>query len=197
MERTRARFQRAGRQIAPALETRLKENLIRKMVEEELIAQKAKAEGVKRHRRARLAGEVRRAQGRFGSDKAFDAFLERTQPERGRREGATSRRTCCATSCSRSSWGPAEPTDADAKKYYEENKDKYKQKEQIKASHILFKVDKHHARRRQEAEARQAKKVVAEAKKPGVDFGELAKKHSEGPTASAAATSARSRAAGW
>ena len=43
MERTRARFQRAGRQIAPALETRLKENLLRKLVEEELIAQKAKA----------------------------------------------------------------------------------------------------------------------------------------------------------
>ncbi len=78
MERTRARFQRAGRQIAPALEGRLKDNLIRKMVEEELIAQKAKAEGVTLDE-VELGAKLAEHKARFGSDKAFASFLERTQ----------------------------------------------------------------------------------------------------------------------
>src|SRR5437868_3477291 len=78
MERTRARFQRAGRQIAPALESRLKENLIRKLVEEELIAQKAKKEGVTLDK-AEIDAKLAEHKARFGSDKAFQSFLERTQ----------------------------------------------------------------------------------------------------------------------
>src|SRR5262245_3806421 len=72
MERTRARFQRAGRQIAPALESRLKENLIRKLVEEELIAQKAKAEGVTLEK-AEIDAKLTEHKARFGSDKAFQS----------------------------------------------------------------------------------------------------------------------------
>jgi peptidyl-prolyl cis-trans isomerase C len=180
MERTKARFQRAGRQIAPALETRLKENLVRKLVEEELIAQKAKAEGVT-VTPEELAAKVTEHKTRFGSDKAFASFLERTNQTEADVK-ADLEKNLLRDKLFAKLLASTEPTDEDAKKYYEENVEKYKQKEQIKASHILFKVEKDTSDKDKKAKLAEAKKVLAEAKKSGVDFGELAKKYSEGPT---------------
>ncbi len=180
MERTKARFQRAGRQIAPALEMRLKENLIRKMVEEELIAQKAKAEGVT-VTAEELTAKVTEHKTRFGSDKAFASFLERTNQTEADVK-ADLEKNLLRDKLFVKLLASSEPTDADAKTYYDENVEKYKQKEQIKASHVLFKVEKDTAEKDKKAKLAEAKKVLAEAKKPGADFGELAKKYSEGPT---------------
>jgi peptidyl-prolyl cis-trans isomerase C len=180
MERTRARFQRAGRQIAPALESRLKENLIRKLVEEELIAQKAKAEGVTVEA-SEIDAKLAEHKARFGSDKAFQSFLERTQQSEADVKDDLTKNLLRDKLFAKLLQGQ-EPTEDDAKKYYEENKDKYKQKEQINAQHILFKTDKNTPDAEKKKKLEQAKKVFAEAKK-GADFGELAKKYSEGPTA--------------
>lgn len=56
-------------------------------------------------------------------------------------------------------------TDADLQKFYDENKDKFKADEQIKASHILVKTEK------------EAKDILAQVKAGG-NFEELAKKNS-------------------
>ena len=56
-------------------------------------------------------------------------------------------------------------SDDDLKKFYEQNKDKFKSGEQIKASHILVKTEK------------EAKDILAQLKAGG-NFEELAKKHS-------------------
>jgi peptidyl-prolyl cis-trans isomerase C len=180
LERTRSRFQRAGRQIAPALETRLKENLVRKMVEEELIAQKAKAEGVG-VTPEELTAKVVEHKTRFGSDKAFESFLQRTnQTEADVKDDLE--KNLLRDKLFAKLLSATEPTEEDAKKYYEENLEKYKQKEQIKASHILFKVEKDTTEKDKKARLAEAKKVLAEAKKPNADFGALATKYSEGPT---------------
>lgn len=181
MERTRARFQRAGRQIAPALEGRLKENLIRKMVEEELIAQKAKSEKVTLDA-AELEAKLAEHKARFGSDKAFSSFLERTQQSEADVKADLEKNLLRDKLFAKLLAGQ-EPSEADAQKYYEENKDKYKQKEQITAQHILLKTDKNTTDAQKKELLTKAKKLYAEAKKPGTDFGELAKKSSEGPTA--------------
>ena len=180
MERTRARFQRAGRQIAPALESRLKENLIRKLVEEELIAQKAKAEGVALDA-PEIEAKLAEHKARFGSDKAFQSFLERTQQSEADVKSDLEKNLLRDKLFAKLLSGQ-EPTEDDAKKYYEENKDKYKQKEQINAQHILLKTDKNTTDAEKKKKLEQAKKLLSDAKK-GADFGELAKKFSEGPTA--------------
>ena len=72
-------------------------------------------------------------------------------------------------------------SDEDSKAYYDKNPQMFKQPEQIKASHILIKVD---------AKADEAKKVEARKKieevqqklKDGGDFAALAKEYSEGPS---------------
>ncbi len=180
MERTRARFQRAGRQIAPALETRLKENLIRKLVEEQLIAQKAKAEGVT-VTGDELTAKVTEHKTRFGSDKAFLSFLERTNQTEADVKSDLEK-NLLRDKLFAKLLASSEPGDVEAKKYYDENLDKYKQKEQIKASHILIKVDKTTTEPEKKAKLAEAKKVMAEAKKSGANFEEIAKKYSDGPT---------------
>lgn len=180
MERTRARFQRAGRQIAPALETRLKENLLRKMVEEALIQQKAKAESVT-VASDELAAKVTEHKTRFGSDKAFQSFLERTNQTEADVK-VDLEKNLLRDKLFAKLLASSEPTEADAKKYYDENLDKYKQKEQIKASHILFKVEKTTPEKEKKEKLAEAKKVMNEAKKAGANFEEIAKKYSDGPT---------------
>lgn len=181
MERTRARFQRAGRQIAPALDTRLRENLVRKLVEESLIAQKAKAESVKVEG-AELDAKLTEHKGRFGSDKAFQSFLERTSQSELDVKVDLEKNLLRDKLFAKLLSG-AEATEADALKYYEENKDKYKQKEQIKASHILLKTDKNTPEAEKKKKESLAKQVFGEAKRKSANFEELAKKYSEGPTA--------------
>ena len=180
MERTRARFQRAGRQVAPALETRLKENLIRKLVEEQLISQKAKAEGVSLSDEE-LGAKVTEHKARFGSDKAFQSFLERT----GQSEADVKtdlEKNLLRDKLFAKLLASSEPNEADAQKYYQENLDKYKEKEQIKASHILFKMDKTTTEKQKKEKLAEAKKVMADSKKAGANFEEIAKKYSDGPT---------------
>jgi peptidyl-prolyl cis-trans isomerase C len=180
MERTRDRFKRAGRDVAAPLEARLKENLVRKMVEEELIAQKAKSEGVALSA-DELDAKVNEHKGRFGSDTAFKGFLERTNQSEADVRDDLEQNLLRDKLFAKMMMGQ-EVKEEDAQKYYDENKDKYKQKEQIKASHILFKVDAATTPADKKKREMEAKKALAEAKRGGADFAAIAKKYSEGPT---------------
>jgi len=74
-------------------------------------------------------------------------------------------------------------SDEDIRFYYEKNSDIFKSDEEIRVRHILFLVPKGAGNEKlMEIEAR-AKAVLKVARK-GEDFGDLAKKHSEGPSAS-------------
>jgi peptidyl-prolyl cis-trans isomerase C len=181
MDRTRARFERAGREIAPQLEARLKENLIRKLVDDELIRQKAAAESVSVDA-ATLDAKFAEHKQRFGSDEAFKSFLERTSQTEEDVKSDLERNLLRDALFSKLMTGQ-EPTEEDAKKYYEENKAKYKQREQVRASHILLKVARTDAADVKEAQRKKAEDLLKQAKKPGADFAALARESSQGPTA--------------
>jgi peptidyl-prolyl cis-trans isomerase C len=72
-------------------------------------------------------------------------------------------------------------TDEESKAYYDKNPQMFKQPEQIKASHILIKVDAK-ADEAQKAEARKKIEEVQKKLKDGGDFAALAKEYSEGPS---------------
>ena len=71
--------------------------------------------------------------------------------------------------------------DEESKAYYDKNPQMFKQPEQIKASHILIKVDAK-ADDAQNAEARKKIEAVQQKLKDGGDFAALAKEYSEGPS---------------
>ncbi len=72
-------------------------------------------------------------------------------------------------------------TDEESKAYYDKNPQMFKQPEQIKASHILIKVDAK-ADEAKKAEARKKIEEVQQKLKDGGDFTALAKEYSEGPS---------------
>ena len=73
-------------------------------------------------------------------------------------------------------------TDADAKKFYDSNTEEFKNPETVKASHILFTVNKDDSPEVVKQKEDAAKKAIARAKK-GEDFNKLAKELSEEPGA--------------
>jgi peptidyl-prolyl cis-trans isomerase C len=71
----------------------------------------------------------------------------------------------------------AAPTDAQVREFYDKNPDKFRQDEQVRASHILFRVDEKATDADKKKIRAQAESVLKQAK-GGADFAELAKKYS-------------------
>ena len=71
-------------------------------------------------------------------------------------------------------------TDEEVKEYYEKNKDKFKEPEQVKARHILIKVDSN-ADEKKWKEAEEKAKQIKERIEKGEDFAKLAKEFSDDP----------------
>jgi peptidyl-prolyl cis-trans isomerase C len=78
--------------------------------------------------------------------------------------------------------GKAEVTEEEAKKFYEENKTEFTQPETVKASHILFRVNKEDSEEVVNQKLKAAQGAGERAKK-GEDFAALAKELSEEPGA--------------
>lgn len=74
-------------------------------------------------------------------------------------------------------------TEAEAKKYYDEHTDQFKQAEQVKASHILIQVAPD-ASDEKKTEAKNKIAAVQERLKKGEDFAAVAQEASEGPSKS-------------
>jgi peptidyl-prolyl cis-trans isomerase C len=72
-------------------------------------------------------------------------------------------------------------SDKEVKDYYDSNLDRFKQPEQVKASHILIKVDPE-ADKSEKAKARKQIETIQKKVKKGEDFGALAKEYSGCPS---------------
>jgi len=74
-------------------------------------------------------------------------------------------------------------TDADSKKFYDENPERFKTAEQIRASHILIKPDPNGDPNTAKAAAKSKAEELLKKVKEGADFAELAKANSGCPSA--------------
>ncbi|PID56479.1 peptidylprolyl isomerase [candidate division KSB3 bacterium] len=72
-------------------------------------------------------------------------------------------------------------TDDEVQAYYEENKDRFQEPEQIQASHILIQLAQDASDEDKEAARKKIEEILVLAR-DGKDFAELAKEHSEGPS---------------
>jgi peptidyl-prolyl cis-trans isomerase C len=72
-------------------------------------------------------------------------------------------------------------TDEESKKYYDNHPDSFQNPEQIRASHILVKVDKDDGEEKKAA-AKEKIKLIQHKVEEGEDFAQLARENSEGPS---------------
>ena len=186
---TLERYQKARHTVRPSLKERLKDNIVRRLIDMELINQQAKAMGIEvTDQETKDRWEKHRT--RYGTDEAFTAFLERAgTTEEDIREQFT------ANLLREKLFGKVASEvaidDAEVRKFYDDNVRRYTEPEQIKASHILIRK-KPGAKDKQIAEAKaKAKDVLRQVKAGKKTFAELAKTNSED------VTKARGGELGW
>lgn len=174
------RYARARHAVKPELRERLKDNIVRRLVDAEIIYQQAKKMDIAMDSPELEAKWLEHKQ-RYGSDEAFNSFLQRA----GSTEAAVKdqfrlnqvREKVFAAVSDQIKIG-----DADIKAFYEENKQRYNEPAQVRASHILIRTEPKMDDATKAQKRALAEDLAAKAKKKGADFAALAKQHGEDPT---------------
>ena len=74
-------------------------------------------------------------------------------------------------------------SDADVRKFYDDNLQRFEAPEEVRASHILLRLPRDAGADLVKEKKKEARRLQREASKEGTDFAALAREHSEGPTA--------------
>ncbi len=180
LKATLERYQRASHQVAPALRERLKDNIVRRLVDAELVAQEAKKAGVS-VAEDEFQKEWTEHKKRYGSEDSFQSFLTRSgmavEDLQNQYRHNLLREKLFAKLTEK-----LEVTEAERKAFYEQNKDRYNNPEQIRASHILLRVKPDATPEDKAAVRAKAEDIVKQAKAKGADFIALATEFGEDPT---------------
>lgn len=177
---TRA-FTTRNKEIPENLARRYKESILKQLVERELLNQKIASAGVKVEP-AELDKEFDEYKKMFRTDENFDRYLKSSDVTVDQIKDNISHNI--AVNKLLEKVGNMQVTDEELKDYYDKNQKRYEIKEQVRASHILLKLDPKADKKTEEQVHKKALDIYKEASKKDADFAELAKKYSQGPTAS-------------
>lgn len=161
----------------------LKKELLNQMVEEKLLRQEAKKQSivVTKQDIEKGVGEVKK---RFSPDnnyKEYKVELERQGYTEKSFEKDIKEQLMVMKLIEREvKEKVTAPTDEEIKKYYDDHKDEMKQTEQVKARHILIRLDEKADMKAQSAALKRIQEVQEKIRK-GEDFAALAKEYSDDP----------------
>jgi peptidyl-prolyl cis-trans isomerase C len=182
VERNMARYKGQSHQLPPGIETKIKESVLRRMIDDTIIEQKGKELGVA-VTTEELEGKFKEHKDRFRTEEAFADYLKRSGNTVENMRDDLKRNLMRDRVVEKLS-GAVDINDEEVGKYYTENVQRFTEREQVKASRILVRL----AANATDAEKKQAKKQAQDlqkkAAKGGADFAALAKEHSKGPEAS-------------
>lgn len=171
-----------GGKMPPHMVHMMKKRMVDRLIEKRLLDRELSRVGASvRVSPREVNAELDDFIARFPDENAYDQFLKR--------QGITSdelreniRKDLKLKKVLERKYG-TRVTRADARKYYDSNPLRFEKKAQVRARHILIKTKKDaSAAEVDEARAR-AEDISRKAKQSGAGFAELAKEHSEGPSA--------------
>ena len=178
VERNMARYRGQGHALPPGIENRIKESVLRRMVDDAIIQQKAKESGVVISAEE-LSTKFKEHKDRFRTEKAFQDYLTRSNnSEQNMREDLE--RNLLRDRLVEKLSGAIDVTAEEVSEYFEQNKHRFKEREQVKVSRILLRVAPNAADAERNAAKTKANSLAKQVK-GGADFGSLAKEHSDGP----------------
>ena len=174
------RFSQQGQQLADDKMAILKNNILDGLIEREILYQQSQKDGIRIEDQAVEAqmGAIRK---RFPNEDEFKNALTKMNLTEDEVKAQIKRGLAIRELINQQITSKVVVTDAEGKAYYDKNPQLFKQPEQIKASHILIKVDPE-ADEAQKSKARQKIEAVQQKLKDGGDFAALAKEYSEGPS---------------
>lgn len=121
--------------------------------------------------------QMRNFRSRYGSEDEFQQALQASNLTEDSLRNMLAERSRLQVLQERMAESAADPTEADVDSFRQERA------EEVQAQHILFRVDQN-APEAQADSVRQVAQSILDSAQAGTDFAELARRHSEGPTAS-------------
>lgn len=168
-----------GAKIPPERLARIEQNILKRLVEKELVRQAVEKAGIKVED-IEIAAAYEEYKKRFQTDEQFQNYLKHGRvTELSIRERITDKRSLEKLIESR---GNLAIDDKQGKEFYAKNERFYIDKAGVRASHILIKLNEKATPEQTKAAMSKVKKVQADLA-ANKEFAEVAKKYSEGPSA--------------
>jgi peptidyl-prolyl cis-trans isomerase C len=157
-----------------------KRQVLDNMIKKELINQAARKAEIKIDT-DEVEKQLAEIKDRFSSEKAFAELLEKQGMTQEQLKKEIQDSLVFKTYFQQEFMGNIEIDEKKKKAYYEENQEKFRQPERVKASHILVKVSPD-ADETAKNKAREKIEAIEKKVKAGEDFAKLAEENSEGPS---------------
>lgn len=177
-----ARYERAGHSLDERVKNRIRESVLRRIIDRKVIEIEAKKLGLE-VTDADIEKRFTEQKSRWRDAEQFDAYLKRSKNtiENMKRELA---RSMLRERVVQTLAGDVDVTDEQVKTYYDENAERFVKKERVRVSRILKRVPETASDQEKLKLKSELTRLAAEAAKDGASFAELAREHSDGGEAS-------------
>ena len=179
MERTRSQFARNGRPLSESQSANIKKGVLETLINRELLYQESQNKGVKIEDKE-VNEQFDIVKKRFPNENEYKAALQKMSISEVELK-LQIRKGMAIQQYVDNLVQEVKVSEAEVKDFYKNNPDMFKQPEQIKASHILIKVDTQ-ADKPMKDQANKKIKEIQKKLKAGKDFTSLAIEFSEGPS---------------
>ena len=180
MSRVLERLQRTGRIPNDLERSQIKKQVLENLIARELLYQESQKKGIKVDQKE-IEEQITALKGRFPSEVEFKNALSTANLTEADLRFQFERDVAIRKLLDDQIGGKIAVSEKESKTYYDSNLESFKKPEQVRASHILIKVDPG-ADEAKKAEARTKIESLQAKLKNGEDFGALAKEYSEGPS---------------
>jgi len=174
------RVSRQGKQVSDEQLAALKNDIIESLIEREILYQQSQKAGIQITDQT-VDDQLATIKKRFADENEYKNALSKMNLSEDEVKMQIKRGLTIRDLIDQEVTSKIVITDEQSKAYYDTHPQLFKQPEQVKASHILIKVEAN-ADEAKKVEARQKIKEVQQKLKDGGDFAALAKEYSEGPS---------------
>ena len=180
VRRSQQRALKMGKSLSDSQLSKIKKQVLENLIDRELLYQESQKQGVTVDEAA-INEQLRKLKERFSSEAEFKSALSKRNLSETALRSQFKRGMAIQQFIDKQFVQKITVSDEESRAYYDGKPDRFKQPEQVHASHILIKVDAG-ADESRKAEARKKLEMIQTRLRKGEDFGVLAKEFSEGPS---------------